>query len=811
MALPAGLAKQRRELTKFWLKWRFALIAAVAAVLFLILANFGYQTYLEGSQTSQQAEIQQTASQLAGRVATTINRRLQAALPEFDADALGATLANGTPDALREAEAILAGASDSIVGARLLGVGVTATDYESVPPVSFATLDMLRRSGESGEAPPPEVHLFKSERQHIATVHRLATGDVLVGHVLVGLKLGVLTESMKSIDVGAGYAELVQAGGGSSLVLAKHGDANVRQGPAALRSKVVGTAWRVAYWMPGMQIAEDGDGGVLLVSLVSVFTVLVLATGAAVFIRRRRESLATPKAGPVEADDLQDKLAALRGGGESPAQAEAGAAAPTQDGDDTLAPDAEGAASAPPRAAATEISPSIFRAYDIRGVVGETLSAEIVREIGRAIGSEAYDRGQPALVVGCDGRLSSPDLLEALVDGLRTTGRDVIDVGTVPTPVLYFATHYLNTGSGVMLTGSHNPPQYNGLKIMLGGDTLFGDDIAALRTRIESGALSTGDGSYQNMDVIDEYIRRVSEDIPVALGGAFKVALDCGNGVAGAVAPKLIRALGHDVVELFCDVDGNFPNHHPDPSDPKNLSALIEAVQSEGADIGFAFDGDGDRLGVVDSGGNIIWPDRQLMLFAIDVLSRNPGAEIVFDVKCTSRLAKVIKAKGGKPVMWKTGHSYIKNKLKECGAPLAGEMSGHLFFQERWYGFDDAIYAAARMLEILMGLNRDPKEIFAKLPSGISTAELRLDMQEGENFAFMETLMQGEHFADGTVSTIDGLRVDFADSWGLVRASNTTPSLVLRFEGDDQEALDRVQEAFRTVLLGLDSSLQLPF
>lgn len=362
-----------------------------------------------------------------------------------------------------------------------------------------------------------------------------------------------------------------------------------------------------------------------------------------------------------------------------------------------------------------------------------------------------------------------------------------------------------------MLTGSHNPPDYNGLKIMLAGETLFGEGISALRTRIETGDLVGGTGNLQNMDVISEYIRRVSEDIPVAFGKSFKVVVDCGNGIAGVVAPKLFRALGHDVVELYCDVDGHFPNHHPDPSQPENLHDLIEAVKEHNADLGFAFDGDGDRLGVVDGKGDILWPDRQMMLYAKDVLSRNPGAEIIFDVKCSSRLRDMVEELGGKPVMWKTGHSFIKNKLRESGAPLAGEMSGHIFFKERWYGFDDAIYTGARLLEILMDYEESPTEIFAKLPGGVSTPELRVDMEEGQQIEFMHRLMQDNHFSEAEISTIDGLRVDYPDGWGLVRASNTTPSLVLRFEADDEQGLARIQEVFRSELLALEPGLSLPF
>jgi phosphomannomutase/phosphoglucomutase len=363
----------------------------------------------------------------------------------------------------------------------------------------------------------------------------------------------------------------------------------------------------------------------------------------------------------------------------------------------------------------------------------------------------------------------------------------------------------------VMVTGSHNPGNYNGLKIVLDGEALSGDAIKAIKARIESGEFSTGAGTVQNAEMIPEYIRRISEEIPVALGNAFKIVVDCGNGVPGAVAPQLLRALGHDVVELYCEVDGSFPNHHPDPSQPENLTDLIDMVSLENADFGLAFDGDGDRLGVVDSAGNIIWPDRQMILFVKDVLSRNPGAEIIFDVKCSRHLAHAIESNGGKPVMWKTGHSLIKSKMKEIDSPLAGEMSGHIFFKERWYGFDDALYAAARLVEILLADGRPPVEVFAELPTGVSTPELRIDMIETNHAAFMKALVDVASFDGGQLRTIDGLRVDFPDSWGLIRPSNTTPYLVLRFEGDDDAALKGVQEKFRQVLLGLDPDLDLPF
>ena len=470
---------------------------------------------------------------------------------------------------------------------------------------------------------------------------------------------------------------------------------------------------------------------------------------------------------------------------------------------------AGGATPAPGRPEA--LPASIFRAYDVRGVVGDTLTPEIVRWIGRAIGTEAHRRGVAALAAGRDGRNSSPVLHAALIEGLRETGRDVIDVGRVPTPLLYFATKHLGTGSGVMVTGSHNPSEYNGLKIMVADETLHDGAIRDLKRRIEEDDLDTGRGGLSGAEVIDAYIRRVREVVPTADGDARKIVIDCGNGVAGDVAPRLFRTLGHEVVELYCDVDGDFPNHHPDPSVPANLRDLIASVRENEADLGLAFDGDADRLGVVDGDGTIIWPDRQMMLFAQDVLAGNPGAEIVFDVKCSSLLPALIERLGGRPVMSKTGHSFIKSRLRQTGAPLAGEMSGHVFFADRWYGFDDALYAAARLVRILMDRGEPASRVFAQFPAAKSTPELRMKVGEGGQARLVEPLLAGDHFPDAKKTTIDGLRVDFADGWGLVRASNTEPGFVLRFEGADDEALERIKGEFRQALLSVDPALELPF
>ncbi|MDR2209753.1 MAG: phosphomannomutase/phosphoglucomutase [Azoarcus sp.] len=451
----------------------------------------------------------------------------------------------------------------------------------------------------------------------------------------------------------------------------------------------------------------------------------------------------------------------------------------------------------------------IFKAYDIRGIVGKTLDANTVKTIGHALGSEAVARGQQAVAIGRDGRLSGPELADALAEGLLAAGIDAIDIGCVPTPVTYFAAHHLGVHSCVSVTGSHNPPDYNGLKMVLGGETLFGEKILALRQRIADGNFVRGAGMQRKADVANDYIARIAGD--VRLARPMKIAIDCGNGVAGAIAPALFRQLGCEVTELFCEVDGHFPNHHPDPSKPENLRDLIRVLAETDAELGLAFDGDGDRLGVVTKDGEIIYPDRQLMLFAADVLERVPGAEIIYDVKCTRNLAGWIRARGGKPTMWNTGHALIKAKLKETGAPLAGEMSGHMFFKERWYGFDDGLYAGARLLEIL-SKHADASSVLKSLPNAVCTPELNIKMNEGEPFELVRRLRENAAFGDTTeIVTLDGVRAEYIDGFGLARPSNTTPVVVLRFEADDDTALQRIQQAFRTAIDGVWPGLQLPF
>lgn len=606
------------------------------------------------------------------------------------------------------------------------------------------------------------------------------------------------------------------------------------EGPSAA-ANISGTRLAVVFRTPGR--VKKADVGGSMTPLLTLFLLVAAAAAAVWYFLTQRRSGVTVGTLPADTVIFQGALKAILDGAHPGLeQLVTGAISDTTDinletlgesaedvdapigqgekgkGEDPTVPRTDEEATLPEALdEVAEIPASIFRAYDIRGVVDDTLTEDGVYFIGRALGAEADARGQKTIVVARDGRHSSETLLDSLTKGLLESGRDVLDIGLTPTPVLYFATHYLDAHSGIMITGSHNPPEYNGLKVVLDGETLSGDAIQAIRIRIENQDFVEGTGTMQSAEIVPDYIRRISEDIPVTLGNALKVVVDCGNGVPGIVAPAILRAIGHDVVELFCEVDGDFPNHHPDPSQPDNLEQLINTVADEGADLGLAFDGDGDRLGVVDGEGNIIWPDRQMILYARDVLARNAGAKIIFDVKCSRVLGAEITAHGGEPIMSRTGHSLIKAEMLETGALLAGEMSGHIFFKERWYGFDDALYAAARLLEILINSDESPAEVFASLPGGVATPELRLDMPEEAHADFMQQVLAAANFENAQVTTVDGLRVDFSDCWGLIRPSNTTPCLVLRFEGDDEAALETVKGHFRDLLTGIDAGLSLPF
>jgi phosphomannomutase/phosphoglucomutase len=800
-------------------------------------------------QPAEQARYEQLAAAEANMAAERLNQYL-VTLQTFVSGLASqpyVTEAMDTAEARATVQQRLTSAFPGIAAVYLFPYNEIPRTAGESPTLGFAGLDLARRA-ESGRTTHPDAFprsghwLF----QMVAPV-RASANSAMRGTMLVVLSADALENAMGVVspDLG-GQVSLIQSVSGSDKVVTSAGDAG--SGEPLERTLLV-PHWKVRY-TPSAALSPlipQAMVFVLVIAPVLLAAVLVwfLLTQAQKGLRRDIAQI-VQWARKVFGGERQrqpemqwDLMAPLGEGLQRFAQlvekriekiAESARAAKPEggrkpspsveeeplfqdrdmpdidmlDGDDDVlgfgddTPGGDGLDVQEVSAPQVEVPDEIFRAYDIRGIVGSTLTDEIVDVIGRAIGSEALARGQHSLCIGYDGRHSSPGLAQSLARGVIAAGCDVVEIGAVPTPVLYFATHHLQNGSGVMVTGSHNPPDYNGLKIMLGGETLSGGGIQKLLQRIRTGDITEGQGSVSREDVRRDYLDRILGDIAVA--APLRVVMDAGNGIAGELGPMLVEELGCEVIPLHCEVDGNFPNHHPDPGKPENLEDLIARVQEEKADIGLAFDGDGDRLGVVTNTGKIIWPDRLLMLFARDVVSRNPGADVLYDVKCSRRLASVITEAGGRPIMWKSGHSLMKAKMKETGALLAGELSGHVFFGERWYGFDDGLYSAARLLEILGIEDRDSDEVFRDFPEDISTPELNIQVTEDSKFPLMEKLAAEASFGDGSVSTIDGVRVDFPDGWGLCRASNTTPVLVLRFEAETEEALERIKELFREQL-----------
>lgn len=835
----------------------FSLINFIAVAVITYLCVGGLFV-LQGQLGTQKGggQVQEVAEGLATRLSAEMSRYRKSLSSVATDPQLADLFAQEDEGALLSKEKELARFMSEALRIRLLPKGWNELDADAVPPLSYASLDILRVAERTKKVSTVEAHQFGTKGQHIALAAPVLSADgEVVGVIHAAYPANLLRGLMDAVpQYYGGRVELQQVAGDTPLELAVNTDARSMSGPKSGGMPVSGTLWEIAYWQPEAKL--DLQTLLIFFGVASVGLVLI---GVVFFLQTRRlKGLlqkdqgsvirfveAVIKGNPAPASkahiaEFSDTLGLLdqigqkaargrkrvapkeeKGGIEKEEAEDAGMPSnePTPssidsrgiqvDEDEPPAPSAP-AAAAPVVGGGKQLSDAIFRAYDIRGVVGEAFSREVVYEMGRAIGSEAYDQGQQTVIVARDGRISSPELCEALCKGLQDSGRDVLDVGMVPSPVLYFATHFLGSNSGVMLTGSHNPPEYNGLKIVINGEAWSGKSIQKLRDRVENGDFLQGEGGKQAQDLLPDYIGRITGD--VQLVRPLKVVVDCGNGVAGAVAPALLRALGCEVAELFCEVDGDFPNHHPDPGRPENLESLISTVQAQNADLGVAFDGDGDRLGVVDSNGSIIWPDRLLMLFAADVLARQPGGDILYDVKSTRNLASHIVAAGGRPLMWKTGHSLMKSKMKETGALLAGEMSGHIFFKERWYGFDDALYACARLLEILSGDTRSSAEVFAELPDSPSTPELIMPMAEGAHLALVAQLKKLPEFPDEVKRIkVDGLRVEFQDGWGLVRASNTQPAVTFRFEADDVSALERIQELFRQQLSQVDPQLSLPF
>ncbi len=757
-----------------------------------------------------------------------------------------------------------------ILKIRLLLPGVSELDDKSVPKMGYADLDMVRETFTKNQL--PAVQGDTGPDRHLAITRRIMQNGQVVGVILASLDFAFIGKTMQAIEITGGRLELRQAKlvlGSSGKPIAAEQPTDDTQ-----KIMVANTGWEVAYQYDDKATAISLSLMVGIIALSTSLGLLAFFFGyrklsntltqdLASILKAYKDLMTNKLQGtyPVkltemnavvsnlvqfkrvldneeidldvevledfslnsffnESDDFISELnptfpahnkgqSAKAPKTEAIAQEASTKPARPEIAEKTVPDCFEMTPSSP--AKKTSDADNIFRAYDIRGIVGKTLTKETVYDIGRAIGTQAKAHDIKTIVVGRDGRTSSPALAESLSKGIIATGLNVLDIGMVPTPVLYFVARHTEGRSGVMITGSHNPADYNGVKMVINGETLANEKIQALKTLISNQAFqkSKAGSIEENNQFSNEYIGLISEDIHIAR--PITVVLDCGNGVAGELGPLLLKTLGCEVIELFCDIDGTFPNHHPDPSNPKNLAELITSVKHYKADLGIAFDGDGDRLGVVDSNGKIIWPDRQMMLFAKDVLHGKPGAEIIYDVKCSRHLADQITKFGGRPTMWKTGHSLMKAKLKETGAKLAGEMSGHIFFNDRWFGFDDALYSASRLIEILSRDTRKSADVFSDFPDSINTPELNVAFKEGENFTFIKKLVEAAKFNDGKITTIDGLRVDFPDGWGLVRASNTTPSLVIRFEADSDAILRRIQEQFKQLMIKIKPDIILPF
>ncbi|BAP42289.1 phosphomannomutase [Pseudomonas sp. StFLB209] len=748
---------------------------------------------------------------------------------------------------------------DGLIGARIDAKGLADIDTQSSLPVSYSTLDLLNKAIQ-GQAPVPEARKI-GERWVIYSVAALRSdpSQPASGTLLLAFDPKRLLNAIPGIPEDAGQVVLSQQfGNGPEQVFLQRGLAGAGK-PQVFETGYPG--WRLEF-TPGPALHNPIPwlllGLALLVALAGSVLGLYLnerrLQRLIVDDTRQLDQLVQELSRGKTVKPFGLSLPALQGLAQALARLSlytaphaatgdrSGAKPDTSEGSVAVSPPAAKPGTAwsdplfqntdildidilddnqdlprsehtlfmnSPASVAPQLPESIFRAYDIRGVVGDTLHAETAYWIGRAIGAQSLAENEPNVSVGRDGRLSGPELSQQLIQGLHDAGCHVSDVGLVPTPALYYAANVLAGKTGVMLTGSHNPKDYNGFKIVIAGDTLANEQIQALLERIKTNNLTEQKGSITKVDILERYYQQITQDI--ALARRLKVVVDCGNGAAGVIAPRLIEALGCEVISLFEEVDGNFPNHHPDPGKLENLQDLIAKVKETGADLGLAFDGDGDRVGVVTNEGNVVFPDRLLMLFALDVLERNPGADIIFDVKCTRRLTPLISEHGGRPVMWKTGHSLIKKQMKKSGALLAGEMSGHIFFKERWFGFDDGIYSAARLLEILSQKTETAEQLFASFPDDVSTPEINIKVTDVTKFSIIEALEKQAQWGDAKLTSIDGVRVDYPKGWGLVRASNTTPVLVLRFEAETEAELQRIQNVFHTELKKVAPDLDLPF
>ena len=823
-----------KEITKLALllgSKSFAFVTFIVSCLIIAAAFFWqYQintSQLQAQQLQQSKQHQQTLNML-NKVTYAQIMLFQRQLILFaQRPVLSSVLASEDPIQIVNQQQVLHNVFPSAKNICLIGVEVDNVDNNACIPITYATLESLRQAKKEGTS---SIALLQAgtDAAHLLVAQRITDQDNnIVGVLALTFPPETVANLLFKDEHVEGYAELLQ-GTKNDVVLAAQGNVNSKQGVAPFQVDITGTHWHIAYWPKNVSVITPSF--TLITTLFGAIILLWLLLEA---VRRylHKTDIATLKQQLYDLNSgvLKTKYTIIdRGLREVSVNIQTLAKSTTtgtsSNSESTntettlerISKKLEEKKTDNPHELdmledSVEVDQNIFKAYDIRGIVDQSLNSEVVNVIGRAIGSEAQALGLKHLVVGRDGRHSSPEYSEALIAGILSSGCDVSDLGMVPTPVLYFASHHLATQSAVMVTGSHNPANYNGLKIILAGKSVAGDDLKALYRRMDQGDLLKGQGSQQQADVSEDYVQRIVDDIH--LSRPMKIVIDCGNGVAGSIAPKLFRSLGCEVIELFCEVDGAFPNHNPDPSQPDNLQDLVEAVEQHGAELGIAFDGDGDRLGVVDTMGNTIFPDRMMMMFAQDVLLRMPGSVIIYDVKSTNLLGEEISRAGGEAVMWQSGHSVIKNKMLEMDAQLAGELSGHIFFKERWYGFDDGMYAAARLLELVCqdSLERTPTEIFAALPNRKSTPEILLAMDAADSKRFIAQIQQEGDFLDAQVTTMDGLRADYVNGWGLVRSSNTVPGLTLRFEGDTEADLAHIQALFKRQMLKIKPTLNIPF
>lgn len=818
----------------------FSILSGVAILLSLMIGISVHWLSHSDIKHSKQQESKAIAQGLALSVSAQVNILQQTVSKMAKTPDVIAAIESGDFYEMLKSAFVLEQFLPNVLKIRVLPTGTTELDETSTPHMGNADLIMVQETQSNAQLP---VIQGQGKNRHLAMTAAIIKNGQTIGIILASLKFDFLQPILESAQISGSAIELKQ----QNATLAKIGN-NSDEKNLSEQINVAQTLWSIHY------SPEKSHGLFSNPIIVAIIFLPVLLIGLALavsysnlskliqqdqrtILKAVKDLLAGKTVGnyPINLKELKSSISTMvqfkriieKDGKdysakskteqeinelfEAPDNGEPTKTERTEKEveDDVLPTDEQ---EPTPSETVKQIPTStIFRAYDIRGIAEKTLTEEIIFDIGRAIASEVKDKNINTIVVGRDGRLSSPAFTESLTKGITSTGVNVLDLGLVPSPLVYFVTQHTEGKSGVVVTASHNPAEYNGLKTIIDGETLAGERIQQIKQRIDDKNYLTGStGSIdKNNMFINEYIGIISEDIHLAR--PMKVVIDCGNGATGELAPTLLKTLGCEVIELFCDIDGNFPNHHPDPTNPENLKDLISAVKQHKADLGLAFDGDGDRLGVIDAQGKIIWADRQLMLFAQDVLSTKPTAEIIYDVKCSRHLKEHIIKCGGRPSMCRTGHSFMKAKIKETGAALAGEMSGHIFFNDRWFGFDDALYAAARLIGILSADTRSSTEVFADLPESVSTPEINIELNEGENILLMDQFLSNANFDGAKIITIDGVRADFVDGWGLIRASNTMPALSLRFEADNDESLTRIQSQFKDLLNQIKPGLDTPF